>query len=411
MRTILPVIAFLLLSVSSLAQRNCATTQYTELQRSSDPRFSLRQQALEDFIRSRKSLREEDVVATVIRIPVVVHVLYKTAAQNISDEQIKTQIDALNRDFRKRNADTSILPASFAALAADIQIEFALATADPAGRATTGILRKQTSRNFWDQDDRIKFSSQGGDDAWDSHSYLNIWVGNMIGVLGYASTPGSDPAKDGLVLNYTACGTINTSAPYQLGRTGVHEIGHWLGLKHIWGDSFCGDDGVDDTPRQGNFTSGCPSGFRSSCSNGATGDMYQNYMDYTNDACMVLFTRGQKQRMLALFSDGGPRSSLLQSRGLNAPWNTEPVVEPRPVSDQAMTVYPNPAANELTLHFTDVKWIGQNLGIYTSNGILLKQVHITAQNQKLSLTGLPAGLYFMETTLGEDRVRGKFVKL
>jgi hypothetical protein len=164
----------------------------------------------------------------------VVHLLYNNAAQNISDAQIKSGIAALNRDFRKLNSDTASIPQAFKHLAADVEIEFHLATADPKGAATTGIVRKATGVPAWNMDDKIKLSAEGGDDAWDSRSYLNIWLGNTRRLLGYATPPGGEEHLDGLVINVTAFGTINTSGPYNLGRTAVHEAGHWLGLHHIW---------------------------------------------------------------------------------------------------------------------------------------------------------------------------------
>src|SRR5207245_2531623 len=131
-------------------------------------------------------------------------------------------------------SDSVNTPARFRHVAADVQIEFALATADPNGKATNGIIRKGTRITYFTNDDKIKYNSGGGDDAWDSRYYLNIWVGNLYNLLGYASVPGGPADKDGVVISTAAFGTINTGYPYNLGRTAVHEIGHWLNLKHIW---------------------------------------------------------------------------------------------------------------------------------------------------------------------------------
>ena len=249
---------------------------------------------------------------------------------------------------------------------------------------------------------------RGGDDAWDSRSYLNIWVGNMQSVMGYASVPGSPVEKDGLVISYNVFGTLNKSGAYDLGRTAVHEAGHWLGLKHIWGDQYCGDDGVDDTPRQGNFTPGCPTGFRSSCENNVTGDMYMNYMDYTGDACMNLFTEGQKSRMRAAVSAGGPRNSLLYSRGLQAPW-----VEGAPVEEEVITasrLFPNPANTQITLGTGD-QWIGRTVYIRNLNGAVVHSVKIIAKWQPISLMGLRPGMYILQAENGAEKLQEKFVKL
>jgi hypothetical protein len=418
MRTIL-VSVCLFIALFATAQRECATVSYLQEQLQADPSLQSRIAAVEDFIYQRSpdipaSANGRTGGVSVIRIPVVVHVLYNSPAQNISDAQIKSQIDALNRDFRRNNPDSINTPQRFKSLAADTEIEFVLATADPSGRATTGIIRKQTSVKDWSMDDKIKFNAQGGDNAWDSRYYLNIWVGNMR-TLGYSSTPGAAADKDGVVITYTAFGTINTSAPYNMGRTAVHEVGHWLGLKHIWGDTYCGDDMVDDTPRQGNFTPGCPSGFRSSCSNGTVGDMYMNYMDYTSDACINLFTNGQKSRMRSLFLPGGPRASLLQSKGLSEPWNSfeEPATsEEAPVAESKVKIYPNPAQSDITLDFgADQTWTGKELLIINTSGIAVQKLTITRGIQKVNIGQLKPGIYFVQGINGDVRMRMKIVKM
>lgn len=398
---------------SASAQRECQSSLYLEAQKSSDNYLVNKLDAVENFIRlqSNSFARSGNtLLENNIRIPVVVHIIYNESSQNISDAQVKSQIDALNRDFKKQNSDTSNIPYRFQSLAANTEIEFVLATADPKGRATNGIVRKQTSVTEWRLDDKIKFNSTGGNDAWDSRYYLNIWVGNTRTTLGYSTTPGGDGAKDGIVINTTAFGTINTLPPFHLGRTATHEVGHWLGLRHIWGDTYCGDDLVHDTPNQGGFTSGCPTNFRSSCNNTETGDMYMNYMDYTNDACVNLFTNGQKTRMRSLFNAGGPRYTILQSKGLNLPWMEEAApVEPRPAVVN-LVLYPNPAITELTVSF-DVAWIGKKFSIVNSTGAIVETMLITGKKQKLSLTSYKAGVYFIQAQNGRERIAEKFVKL
>jgi hypothetical protein len=259
-------------------------------------------------------------------------------------------------------------------------------------------------------DDAIKSTADGGDNAWDSKSYLNIWIGNLQTSLGYASTPGSEASKDGVVLSYNAFGTINSLAPYNLGRTAVHEIGHWLGLKHIWGDTYCGDDGVSDTPAQSNYTAGCPNTFRSSCGNNILGDMYMNYMDFTNDACMNMFTTGQKDRMKSLFLQGGPRQSLLASKGLNEPWMTEAPL-PENLAKEAR-VYPNPATTETFVNFgTDESWIGKKIAIVNLQGSILQTMMVNSLNQKLTLSSLTPGMYFIKGENGSKKLMEKLVKL
>ena len=247
------------------------------------------------------------------RIPVVVHVVYRTTAENISQEQINSQIEVLNSDFRRKNTDISTVPAVFESFTADTRIEFELAKTDPQGNATDGITRTQTTVNGFGDDDAVKSATSGGADAWPSDQYLNLWVCRLAGgLLGYAQFPGGPAATDGVVITYTAFGTTGTAtAPFNGGRTAVHEIGHWLNLRHIWGDDAggcSGSDFVDDTPNQGGPNYGTPAFPTISCSNGPNGDMFMNYMDYVDDTSMVMFTNGQVTRMQAALD--GPRSGV-----------------------------------------------------------------------------------------------------
>lgn len=248
----------------------------------------------------------------IARIPVVVHVVWNTPQQDISDAQIESQIAVLNQDFRRANPDVAQVPAVWQGLVGDARIEFFLATTDPAGNPTTGITRTQTQIvSFPRMGNPVKSAATGGADPWPSDRYLNIWVCELQSILGYAQFPGGPVATDGVVVLHSAFGTIGTAAPpYNLGRTTTHEIGHWLNLYHIWGDDGTGCNGtdeVDDTPNQGGENYGCPTFPTVSCNNGPDGDMFMNYMDYTNDACMFMFTEGQVLRMRAALD--GPRVS------------------------------------------------------------------------------------------------------
>ncbi|MCU7550806.1 M43 family zinc metalloprotease [Chitinophagaceae bacterium LB-8] len=371
---------------------------------------------------SSVSVMGEASISSLIRIPVVVHILYNTATQNISDDQVKSQIDALNRDFRKRNSDTLNIPERFKLLAADVEIEFQLAVVDPQGRASNGIVRKQTQVKEWALDDKIKFNAQGGDDAWDSKSYLNIWVGSINKTLGYSSAINGPVEKDGIVISNKVFGTIGITGAFNLGRTLVHETGHWLGLKHIWGDAPCGDDEVEDTPPQAGFTTGCPTGFRATCGSSDLGDMYMNYMDFTSDACMYLFTKGQKEKMRGSFLNNGFRYSLLNSKGLNAAniidtpvaETTEPNSETignsvkNTISD--VLLYPNPATSGFTLKLNDESWIGSEIKIMNMNGIILQKMRITSLSQLVQVTALSQGLYFVLLEKTDKRTYLKFMK-
>ncbi|MCC6361998.1 MAG: zinc metalloprotease [Bryobacterales bacterium] len=252
--------------------------------------------------------------AGVARIPVVVHVVWNTTAQNISDAQISSQMDVLNRDFRMRNTDTGSVPGPFQPLRGDAEVEFFLATTDPAGNPTTGVTRRSTSVTSFSDDDAVKFDSRGGSDAWPADKYLNLWVCNLGGgLLGYAQFPGGAANTDGVVITHTGFGTVGTaSPPFHLGRTATHEIGHWLNLRHIWGDDgtgCSGSDFVDDTPNQAGANTGKPAFPHVTCSNGPNGDMFMNYMDYVDDDAMFMFSNGQVARMRACLE--GPRSSFL----------------------------------------------------------------------------------------------------
>ncbi len=237
-------------------------------------------------------------------IPVVVHVVYNSnrPEQNISEAQIKSQIDVLNRDFRKQNSDLESIPSVFQPLAADARIEFVLATEDPNGNATNGITRTATRATSFMDDDRVKSAATGGANPWSSDRYLNIWVCPLGGgLLGYAQFPGGPAETDGVVITHTAFGTTGTAAePFNLGRTATHEIGHWLNLRHIWGDdgNGCnGSDFVEDTPNQAGPNYGTPNFPHVTCNNGPNGDLFMNYMDYTDDAAMFMFTSEQVRRM------------------------------------------------------------------------------------------------------------------
>ena len=247
------------------------------------------------------------------RIPVVVHVVYKTAVQNISAAQIQSQVDVLNEDFRQKNADLATVPAPFAPTTGDARIEFKLASTDPAGNPTTGITRTATATTAFSDDDSVKSAATGGADAWPSDKYLNIWVCPLAGgLLGYAQFPGGPAATDGVVIRHSAFGTVGTAAaPFNLGRTATHEIGHWLNLRHIWGDDgtgCAGSDFVADTPNQGGPNYGTPAFPRVSCGNGPNGDMFMDFMDYVDDSAMTMFTAGQVTRMQAALD--GLRSSI-----------------------------------------------------------------------------------------------------
>ena len=318
MKSLLPVIFTLVFSViywNSIAQRNCATMQYLEQQLLEDPDMATNMAELELITQSGNWQRKNSEGGVVIVIPVVVHVVYLNNAQNLSEARILSQIAALNRDFRRTNPDTVNTLAAFKNLGADVEVEFCMAKRDPSGNYTDGITRTQTTKTSFTLNNNVKYTAQGGKDAWPTDQYLNIWVCNIsANILGYAQFPGGNVATDGIVVDYEYFGASGATPPFDFGRTSTHEVGHWLNLRHIWGDGGCGaDDFVSDTPLSDAANYGCPL-THVSCT---TIDMVQNYMDYTDDACMNLFTLGQKQRMLATLNT--TRESLITSKGCQYP--------------------------------------------------------------------------------------------
>jgi len=314
------LISLIFIAISCVAvqaqTRNCGTMQHLDEIKLNDPQVEQRMQVEESVIQNWIANNPESLMLNVITIPVVVHIVYKTSAQNISDNDVYSQIQVLNDDFRKTNSDASSVPSAFSGLAADCEIEFCLAVRDPSGNVTTGITRTSTTTSSFSGYTSMKYSSSGGQNAWNTSDYLNIWVCNLAsGLLGFATFPGGNPSTDGIVCDYAYFGDISATSPYDKGRTATHEVGHWLNLRHIWGDSNCGNDYVSDTPTQASSNGGCPSfPSTSNCpGNAPNGDMFMNYMDYTYDACMYMFSSGQKTRMRATLN--GSRSSLQSSNG------------------------------------------------------------------------------------------------
>jgi len=392
---------------TSFAQRDCGTREYT--------RKYFRNSPLEYFIAGPA---RDTIANEVIYIPIVVHLLYKTNEQNISNEQIISQIEALNNDFGKLNEDGVNNPSAFKGLAADARIKFCLARIDPAGRPTSGIIHKRTSNDIFLGDDGMKFSSAGGDDAWDSKQYLNIWVCNLFGrSLGYATIPGGVADLDGVVIKQDVFGTIGALRhPFNKGRTATHEIGHWLGLKHIWGDDDCGSDDVDDTPRQRGYNYNCPSfPHLSTCSPNGYGDLFMNFMDFTDDACMNLFTHGQKNKMRGTFALNGYRNSFLNSTAcdsslaIGAP--LPEVILPTEIDD-VISVFPNPVMNILNIRSTgDISLASMPAEIFTVTGKKISHYMLASNTSSINIGYLPAGLYILKIGEGKESKMIKLVKL
>jgi hypothetical protein len=416
------LLPLLLISQTILfAQNICRTTEYRQQQLIKYPELASKVSAIENFTQnfiqnklySTLGINSTSNGSSIITVPVVVHVLYNSTQQNISDAQIQSQINILNQDYRRLNADTVNTPFIFQSAATDCGFQFELAKVDPNGYSTNGIVRKQTSIQAFAINDAMKFSAQGGDDGWDKDNYLNIWVCNLNGgVLGYSSIVGCAKENDGVVVLYTAFGNTGTAtAPYNKGRTATHEIGHWLNLIHTWGDADCGDDLVADTPPQQAADYGCPSGIILSCNNAPVGNMYQNYMDFTNDACMNLFTNGQKARMLALFQPGGERYALLSSAVLTATTLSMPVPSTADNATSFVSVYPNPSNDNITVKLSDDISVGSELDVYNQIGQKITSLIVTQSQFQLNISSFAKGVYFIKVNGNTCKVMTKLMKL
>ena len=287
---------------TAVTHRTCVSHQVLEDQIAQDPQLGQRMQELERFTKEASQNENSRIVNGVLEIPVVFNVIYRTSAENISLAQLQSQVDALNEDFQARNADYNTANNPYSSVRANIGYRFVL----------DQVFRKSTTKTSWGTNDACKKTTQGGLNPTSSTTKLNMWICTIGGgILGYAQFPGGSSATDGVVMDSKYTGRTGTAtAPFNLGRTATHEVGHWMNLRHIWGDAACGSDLVSDTPTHNAANGGVPAvGHRSTCS-GTPLEMYMNYMDYTDDRGMYMFSLGQKSRMDAVFASGGPRASF-----------------------------------------------------------------------------------------------------
>ena len=377
--TILLMCICLLPVTVSYGQVRCATVEHTEMLYQKFNKVP-QPEAFEKWMQVRKQAqlqmnRVKRTQAEPYNIPVVIHVIHNGEpigiGTNISDEQILSQINVLNEDFKRLNADASQTPSLFQPVAGSLDIQFVLARQDPSGAPTSGIVRKRGNKTSYVMSDDVNLKAQS---YWPSENYFNIWVCNLSNLLGYAQFPVSNlegleefqneiATTDGVVISYDAFGSIddgnfNLLAGFNKGRTLTHETGHFLGLRHIWGDTnSCATttDYVADTPKQDNETTGCPSHPQTSCT---TTKMFQNFMDYTHDPCMNIFTQGQVERMQVVLENSIRRVSLLNSIGLVSPSGgvndvaLRSILSPEPVSCATTTTlrirFQNLGSNDLT---------------------------------------------------------------
>jgi hypothetical protein len=282
--------------------RGCASHEVHEQQLRENPELAAKMQEIERF--TQNAITNGRLVNGKIQIPVVVNVLYRTAAENISLTQIQSQIDVLNKDFNALNSDFNQVPTTFSGVKANVGISFVI----------DAVYRKSTTKSSWGTRDAMKKSNQGGLNPTSPTTKLNLWVCTIGGgILGYAQFPGGSSATDGVVIDSKYLGTTGTAtAPFNKGRTATHEVGHWMNLRHIWGDTTCGSDLVSDTPTHNTANYGIPAFPHYSTCSGTPIEMTMNYMDYTDDAGMYMFSNGQKSRMLSIFASGGSRFSFAQ---------------------------------------------------------------------------------------------------
>lgn len=331
-------------------------------------------------------------------LTVVVHVVWRNDEENISIERIKSQMEVLNQDFNKKNNRLDQVPDVFKPFVADVGIEFCLANKDPQGNPTTGITRRKTQVEQIGLTDNYYQFSKGGQDNWDPKEYINIWVvsfGNSE-IQGYASFPGQDPnAKDGIVMNYKYFGhKMGALEPHNLGSSLTHEMGHYFGLEHPWGakinDDCSEDDNIDDTPLQNGPTEGCPS-FPNpdECTQG-NGIMFMNFMDYSDDDCLSMFTEGQKAFML--YNLMNHRSQLLDNKqcisSTNKPINT------------ANQIFPNPTQGVLNLSKASA-----NIQLINIRGEVLQ--NWDTSTSKLDISSYNLGIYFLKV----DNLFYKIIRL
>ncbi len=332
MKALLLLVSFIIIfSLPTLAQEKCGTMMLPQnvtyrAEQAEVFETWLAQKSQERRLQ-RASLRSTEEEYT---IPVVVHIIHNGESlgngANIPTDQVLGQIDVLNADYRRTNDDASETFPEFLPAASDAMINFQLAVRDPEGLPTTGIVRVAGSRANYSLSSGQLLSDLS---YWPAEDYLNIWVTDLgSGLLGYAQFPVSNlegmdvdrvsnPYTDGVVIDYEYFGAGFNADDFSQGRTATHEIGHYLGLRHIWGDGGCGaDDYCADTPEQERSTNGCPASPDETCN---SLDMGQNFMDYTDDICMNLFTNDQKERMHVILENSPRRVTLANSLGLIPP--------------------------------------------------------------------------------------------
>jgi hypothetical protein len=351
------------------------------------------EQKIQAYLQSHQATQREEIT-----IPVVFHVLWHDIVENVSDERILSQLEVLNKDYNAQNEDNKNVPAEFKSLIGNTGIHFCLAVRDSQGTSITGILRKQTDKETLGISEDLFFSASGGSDAWDTEKYLNIWVANTgKAISGYGTYPKQTAAeKTGVVIHPKYFG-INGHSKYGLGRVATHEIGHYLGLKHPWGnqEGECDeDDNVADTPPQKKAYFGCPNYPKKGCSES---EMFMTFMDYVDDPCMFMFSEGQKQRMLATLQT--ERKELRADNSLCAKASEKL---------SSFSIYPNPTFENVAIRFDNTVQKLCNIFIINELGQILKSEKAFINSTYfIEISDFPKGIYCIKI---ENQVQ-KMVKL
>jgi Pregnancy-associated plasma protein-A/Secretion system C-terminal sorting domain len=334
-----------------------------------------------------------------IIIPVVVHIVWSIETENISDETVLSQIDILNRDFNAENFVYRNIPDEFKPAVANVGIRFCLADKTPNGEKTTGIIRVKTIVPEIGIKEDLFFTNMRGSNAWDTERYLNIWVANTGNTItGFGTLPNQTKAeKTGVVVNSKYFGR-NFSRKYQYGRVATHEIGHFFGLYHLWGqtnDESCEtDDEVEDTPSQLHPYTDCPDYPQSSCGHSS---MFMNFMDYVDDRCMIMFTRGQRLRILKTIELY--RSKLPQSKSQCNNLITY---------QSKVQVFPNPFNNQITIDYSTYPLFVQ---LFDTNGRMILATTINESNKSLKTDFLASGIYYLKIQNDSISITKKIVKV
>ena len=354
------------------------------------------QNKIKEFeINIKKAGKSHYKTEAIITIPIVVHIVWRDPSENLSDDIILSQLDALNRDFNLQNSDSQYVPDEFKPVIGNAAIQFCLAGVDPQGRPTTGIIRTKTDIVNIGISQSLYYDSLGGSGAWDPDNYLNIWVANTGNVVvGIGSLPWYVPKELSGVIVQSSCFGITGNVKYGLGRVCVHEVGHYFGLRHLWGDVYdCSvDDSVPDTPLQGGPYYDCPSYPQNGCNQSA---MFMNFMDYADDQCELLFTVGQVSRMRATLQQYRPGiiNSNVACQIINS------------TSDKALTAYPIPTTGRVTVDFSNHQSENLSYEIYNTFGQRLNTgSKLVNASLSIDLSAYPDGIYYFISPHGRVKI-------